>query len=240
MQQVEKPRAESGGAPIRGALTARSVANPPGYHRVRDAIRDDIVNGYFGEESRLVVSALCERYGVTAPPIREALNQLEVEGLVVLSANRGARVRAITPEFVTEVFEIRMMIEPPMVWRNAKLTTASDIKDLDDIQARFEDAIRRNDAADVQKHNRAFHTRIYEIRPNYEAMRIMGFQSAFISTLRNRYGYQVDRLEEIISEHRALIRAMAARDADAARDIEHTHIGHSLADILLLMRSAAA
>src|ERR1700753_2364567 len=108
----------------------RSVVNAPSYSRVRDAIREDIIDGYFGDESRLVVSTLCARYGVTAPPIREALNQLEVEGLVVISANRGARGGKIDAQFVSEIFEIRIALEPEMVWRNVPLMTADDIEDL--------------------------------------------------------------------------------------------------------------
>ncbi len=226
---------------MRGTLTAsRSIVSPPGYSRVRDAIRDDIVDGYFGDESRLVISALCERYGVTAPPIREALNQLEVEGLVVLHANRGARVRAIDETFVTEIFDIRIMVEPEMVWRAASVATVEDVRDLDALQAKFEAAVIAKDPQAVSNCNRNFHLRVYDIKPNREVTRILGHQDALIRTLRNRYGYLAERVEEIIAEHRALVRAIEARDADQARAIERTHIEHSLADILRLMRSAKA
>jgi DNA-binding GntR family transcriptional regulator len=229
--------------PVRGTLTGpalRNIASPPGYSRVRDAIRDDIVDGYFGDESRLVISALCTRYGVTAPPIREALSRLEVEGLIVLNPNRGARVRAIDEAFVTEIFEIRMSLEPEMVWRIAPIATASDIRDLDELEAKFEAAVLAKDPQNVSNFNRSFHLRIYEINPNREALRILGHQDALIRTLRNRYGYQAERVEEIIKEHRALVRAIEAHDADKARAIERIHIEHSLADILRLMRGAKA
>jgi DNA-binding GntR family transcriptional regulator len=219
------------------ATSSRSVANPPGYYRVRDAIRDDIISGYFGDESRLVISALCERYEVTAPPIREALNQLEVEGLVVLSANRGARVRKLDAQFVSEIFEIRIALEPELVWRSVPLMTDDAIRDIERIESQFEAAIERNDAQAVSLLNRDFHRRIYEVRPNREAIRLLTFHEGLIRTLRNRFGYRSERVYEIIEEHRQLVRACAKRDAEHARTIARIHIEHSLADLQMLLSS---
>lgn len=215
----------------------RSVVNTPSYSRVRDAIRSDIVDGYFGDESRLVVSALCARYGVTAPPIREALNQLEVEGIVVISANRGARVRRIDAQFVSDIFEIRIGLEPEMVWRNVPLMQPADIADLRAIEARFEAAIAAGDGRAVALVNGEFHDRIYNVQPNREAIRLLRFHAALIRTLRNRFGYRTERVEEIVDEHYRLVEACAAGDAEGARRVARTHIEHSLKDILSLTRS---
>jgi DNA-binding GntR family transcriptional regulator len=228
-----KPPAAFAPAVERGAL--RSVANAPSYSRVRDALRDDIVSGYFGDESRLVVSGLCARYGVSAPPIREALNQLEVEGLIVLSANRGARVRKIDAQFVSEIFEIRIALEPEMVWRNVPVMTEADIDDLRRLELAFEAAVKAEDAQAVALANGDFHRRIYNVRPNHEAIRLLGFHAALIRTLRNRFGYRTGRIAQIVEEHHALIGACAARDADGARRIARSHIEHSVADILSLI-----
>jgi DNA-binding GntR family transcriptional regulator len=225
---------------IAEASEFRSVVNAPSYSRVRDAIREDIIDGYFGDESRLVVSALCARYGVTAPPIREALNQLEVEGLIVLSANRGAKVRRIDAQFVSEIFEIRIALEPEMVWRNVPLMTDADIVDLRRLEQEFEAAIAADDRKAVAVSNGDFHLRIYNVQPNREAIRLLRYHATLIRTLRNRFGYQSGRVAEIIAEHRALIEACAARDAEGARQIARTHIEHSVADILSLTGMATA
>jgi DNA-binding GntR family transcriptional regulator len=214
----------------------RSVKNAPSYHRVRDAIREDVIDGYFGDESRLVVSALCARYGVTAPPVREAFNQLEVEGLITISANRGARVRKIDAQFVSEIFEIRIALEPDMVWRSVPLMGEVDIVDLERLEREFEAAIAAGDGKAVALINGDFHLRIYNVRPNHEAIRLLRQHAALIRTLRNRFGYRANRVAEIIAEHRALIEACAAGDADGARGIARLHIEHSLADILSLTR----
>jgi DNA-binding GntR family transcriptional regulator len=240
---MDLPKGDSSGprmagvAPLRhdNADRGRSVATQPSYSRVRDAIRDDIISGYFGNESRLVVSALCERYGVTAPPIREALNQLEVEGLIVLSANRGARVRRFDAQFVAEIFEIRIALEPDLVWRSVPQITEDAIRDLERIETQFEAAIASNDGQSVSLLNRDFHRRIYEVRPNREAIRLLTYHEGLIRTLRNRFGYHAERVHQIIDEHRRLIRACAEKDAERAKSIARIHIEHSLADLQSLL-----
>jgi DNA-binding GntR family transcriptional regulator len=212
----------------------RDIANVPTYSRVRDAIREDIIDGYFGDETHLVVSALCARYNVTAPPIREALNQLEVEGLIVLSANRGARVRKIDSQFVSEIFEIRIALEPDMVWRNVPHMTDADVDDLERIEREFEAAIAAGDGKAVSLINGEFHLRIYTVHPNREAIRLLRNHAALIRTLRNRFGFRATRVDDIVKQHRALIAACRARDADRARQIARVHIEHSLQDILSL------
>jgi DNA-binding GntR family transcriptional regulator len=244
-QDMDLPKADDDGSmpassmpsPHHTVAGSRSVANPPGYYRVRDAIRDDIISGYFGDESRLVISALCERYEVTAPPIREALNQLEVEGLIVLSANRGARVRKFDAQFVSEIFEIRIALEPELVWRSVPLMTADDIRALERIEAQFEAASAAGDGQSVSLLNRDFHRRIYEARPNREAIRLLTYHEGLIRTLRNRFGYRRERVHQIIEEHRQLVRACADHDAERARAIARTHIEHSVADLQSLLAS---
>ena len=81
------------------------------YQRVRDIIRNDIITGQFQAGARLKISELVERYGLSAMPIREALQQLQGEGLVVLSANKGASVRRIDERFLWQGYEVRKALE---------------------------------------------------------------------------------------------------------------------------------
>src|SRR5437764_1195259 len=83
-------------------------------------IRDDIVAGTLPLGSRITIDALALRYGVSHMPVREALRDLQGEGLVVIEPNRGARVRAIDARFVENIFEIRTALEVMMVRRAAR------------------------------------------------------------------------------------------------------------------------
>ncbi len=202
------------------------------YHRVRDAIRLDIVRGNLPQGRRLKVAELATRYGLSPAPIREALNQLEGEGLVVIRPNRGAIVRDLEPSFIRELFEIRLALEPFLVGKCAALATDRHLEAIEAIERHFEEAVARRDLAAIIQRNGVFHATIYRIRPNIEALRLMSRHSALMGTIRHRYGFAPTRLPTIVAEHQELIEALRRRDGAAAEAIERRHIQHSIDDII--------
>src|SRR5262245_40952868 len=80
------------------------------YDRVRDAIRQDILNGVWDHGARLKIAPLVARYGLSPAPIREALSRLEAEGLIILHPNRGAQVRPIDETFIRDLYEVRLAL----------------------------------------------------------------------------------------------------------------------------------
>src|SRR5436190_12971338 len=105
---------------------------------IRDRVRDDIVAGALPFGSRLTLDLLATRYSVGHTPVREALRQLEGEGLVVLTPNRGARVRAVDLDFVRNIFDLRIAIEAMLARRSAERIEIGHIARLESIHARFE------------------------------------------------------------------------------------------------------
>ncbi len=93
-------------------------------------IRDDIVSGVLRFGERITMDALASRYGVSHMPAREALRELQGEGLVQIVPTRGARVRSIDSSYVENLFEIRTALEVMMVRRAAARCTPSDIAEL--------------------------------------------------------------------------------------------------------------
>src|SRR3954462_13317278 len=93
-------------------------------------IRDDVVAGNLGFGERLTIDALAIRYDVSHMPVREALRELQGEGLVVVEPNRGARVRNIDANFIDNLFEIRTALEVMMVRRAARRARPSDVDEL--------------------------------------------------------------------------------------------------------------
>lgn len=202
------------------------------YQRVRDAMRTDIIAGVFGAETHLRLSVLVARYGLSAAPIREALNQLEAEGLLELLPNRGARLRRIDRDFVGELFEIRLALEPMLVERAVVAATERDVERLRAIQAELERAIARRRVEEVVRLNRDFHRGFYRIRPNRSAMRLLDQHSAVTSAVRRHYGFPPARFRTIVEEHRALLSACAARDGAEAHRVMRAHIAHSIEELL--------
>lgn len=79
--------------------------------RVYESIREDILGGRYEQNTELKEAAIGAELGVSRTPVREALRQLELEGLVNIIPNRGAYVNRITPKDVQDIYVIRPMLE---------------------------------------------------------------------------------------------------------------------------------
>ena len=82
-----------------------------------DALREDIARGVFQPGEALRQEELAARFGVSRIPIREALRQLEKDGVVTVQPNRGAFVTVFTDADVVEVFELRLLLEVDLLKR---------------------------------------------------------------------------------------------------------------------------
>jgi DNA-binding GntR family transcriptional regulator len=76
-----------------------------------DLLREAILTREFVDGERLPELTLCEKYGVSRIPLREAYQILASEGLIVSTANRGARVRILVPRDIDQIFHLRLLLE---------------------------------------------------------------------------------------------------------------------------------
>ena len=102
---------------------------------IYELIREDIVSGRLAANERLGVAELAERLSTSSNPVREALQQLRGEGFVVVTPNRGARVRPIDQDFVRDIYEIEMLLEPALTRWFVGMVTDADIAELERVQA---------------------------------------------------------------------------------------------------------
>ena len=79
--------------------------------KVYDRIREDILNGVYKEHEELKEATLGKKMDVSRTPVREALRQLELEGLVEIVPNKGARVTGITKKDIEDIYQIRYLLE---------------------------------------------------------------------------------------------------------------------------------
>jgi DNA-binding GntR family transcriptional regulator len=202
------------------------------YARVRDAIRDRIVGGTYLPGTRLKINDLCEQFGISSNPIREALQQLQGEGLVVISPNRGATVRLIDEQMIRHIYEIGEAIDGILANRCAAIATPPQVEQLRGIQRKMEAAAAADDAVARADYNGEFHTLLGTISGNTEAVDIRRRHQNLIRTIRQKYGYSPKRLEQIHIEHWAIIDAIADRDVAAAESAARIHAVRSLEDML--------
>ena len=208
------------------------------YVRVRDEIRLDIITGTLQPGCRLKVHELSQRFGVSAPPIREALQQLQGEGLVLMTPNRGATVRVVDEQFLTDIYDVRELIERFLARRFLEVAPIEAVDELEALQTALEEA-QGADPITRRAIDRRFHHQIYDTNHNQEATSILDRQAHLISALMLRFGQGAARRAQAMAEHRALIAAFRRGDAEEAGNIAAQHVHHARIDVIAQMRRAA-
>lgn len=200
-----------------------------------DRIREDIVSGALAFGSRLTLHRLATRYATGHMPVREALRQLQGEGLVVQTPNRGARVRAVDVDFVRNIFDLRIVIESMMARRAAERIKPKHVAALDAVQRDLETCIAARDFAGALAANRAFHRIINEAAGNREASALLDRHWGLIAALWHVYGYGEERAAGVISDHQQMIKAFATRDTDVAACLAMAHAAKAKQELIARM-----
>ncbi len=204
------------------------------YMRVAALLRAEILAGEIALGSWLRMSAIADRCGVSVQPVREALQQLEGEGLVEMIPNRGARVRELSRQRMIHNHEIGEALETFMSRRFAEEASLSDLRQLEALQRVHDVALEGDDWLAIDDANFAFHRHINGHGGNEEAVdlvtRYYGLTQAIHSTLGRAEGYKA----RVRAEHHALIDAFRQRDGELAARIGASHVRGTLNDVLSL------
>jgi len=202
------------------------------YSKIREQLRKDILFRRFEPGRRLKIAELTNLYNVSQMPIREALQQLQGEGLIIIEPHKGAYVRKVDREFVSNIYDIRRVIEVFLTQQSLRSITDKDIHQLEKIQQYYERAVAKEDVGALLNYNKQFHTAIYKLAHNEEAMRIIEGHWQLINGLRLSFSPKADRMKEIIQEHRDILQALSARDEALLTSAAVTHCLKAKADLL--------
>ena len=208
-----------------------------------EALRQRILDGDFPAGHQLRQDALAEEFGVSRIPIREALVQLEAEGLVRIVPHRGAVVSELSVEEIEELFELRALIEPRLLSRSASHLTDEDFAALDRILAEYSAELRARHVARWGELNTEFHARLYShaARPRSQAL-----VQRFLVECDRHTRLQLSLaggMERAESEHAELVRlCRAGRKAEACALLRRhiLNVGQSLVAFLRASNKAAA
>ena len=203
---------------------------------IYELIREDIIEGRLSANERLVVADLAERHGTSTNPVREALQQLRGEGFVILTPNRGARVRPIDEDFIRDISEVTALIEPFLVRWYVGMATHEDIAELERLQGLIED----NAFKDPVLHSEidtAFHTLMYERHYNRHIAQLWWRNREVLRAVTRRMDYTLARRAAVIRDHRQLIQCIKDQDADLAAETISRHVSGSGRHIVEQMRA---
>lgn len=196
----------------------------PARNDVTARLREAITRGQLMPNERLVEADLASNYGVNRAHIRTALAMLDQEGLVVRERNRGARVRAITDEEAMEIAETRLAIEVMVARQAALRITDAGRKALRAVETDMRRAVKEADDLAFSRCNGALHQEIQRIAGNATATRILSTLRSHLVRLQYRVILLPGRPQSSLAEHRAIVDAICAGNADAAEKAMRQHL----------------
>lgn len=219
------------------AIDLQPDPEPVNDSSIYEQLLHDILDGRLEANERLKVTALASRYGTSTNPVREALQQLRGEGYVIITPNRGARVRPIDEDFARDIYEVEALIEPYLTSWFVGIATHADIQRLEAIQDEIE-ALGFEDPLRHSQLDTEFHQVVYDGHYNRHAAELWWRHREILRAIARRFPYSMVRRKEIISEHRTIIAMIKAHDAPGAAEAVRMHILGSGRHIVEHMRSA--
>lgn len=207
------------------------------YVRVANLLRNEILAGSLPLGSWLRMAALAKRFGVSVQPVREALQQLEGEGLVEIIPHHGARVRELDPMRVTHAHEIGEALESFFARQFAEEASLSALRKVEALQVEHDAAIAELDWQRIDTANYAFHRFINTFGGNVEAADLVGRYYGLTDSLMNRFGRDEAFARRVQEEHHALLDAFRRREPEAASRISSQHVRGTRAMVLLAYES---
>ena len=190
-------------------------------------LREDILSGVYKEHDELREIIIGEELGVSRTPVREALRQLELEGLVTIIPNKGAYVTGITPKDVHDIYKIRSMLEGLCARWATRNITDDQIEELEEIILLSEFHLRKashGKAEQVSELDGKFHKVLYEASNSRILEHVLSDFHKYVKVARTMSVGAKDRAEKSIAEHRGILDAIKNKDADLAEQLANEHI----------------
>jgi phosphonate utilization transcriptional regulator len=193
---------------------------------VQTEIERLILDGALESGAKLTEATMAERLGVSRGPVREAFRMLDEAGLVRTEKNRGVFVRDVPIEEALEIFELRAVMDGYVGRKLAQTITTAQIKELRAQVDAMEVATRAGNAQSYHRINLAFHDRLLELTGNAKFTAIYRKLVNELSLFR-RQNLTDESMAVYSREHRAIVKAIAARDPDAAAQAMFQHVMNS-------------
>jgi DNA-binding GntR family transcriptional regulator len=194
------------------------------WERVHHHLREDILANRLPPGTVLGEVALAESLGVSRGPVREALGRLAAEGLVTIRPRRGAVVSALSAEEFLDAYQVREALESLAIrLATGRLSEAQieRLQTLVDEQARH---AARGDVEAFFQANATFHSVIVDAAENETLKEMYRQLMGHMGRYRMRSLALRGTLKRSVGEHRAILRAVRARDAEAATRLLANHI----------------
>ena len=198
-------------------------------------LRDGISTGLLKPGDRLVEADLAAQMGISRAPVREALRQLEFEGLVAGRARRGYVVREISTAELIEIYDLRVLLEPLLAASVAARVSPEDLAGLRGIVDLMRMAARNDQWMDVVDADREFHAQVGRLSDRPLTAQIFDHLNEQVRRFTALMTTSYTDIEQMADEHDALIVAFASGDPERAAEEMRLHLDDARQRLALII-----
>lgn len=199
--------------------------------RVFQSIREDILSGRYEQNTELKEAAIGAELGASRTPVREALRQLELEGLVTIIPNRGAYVNMITAKDVQDIYVIRSMLEGLCARWATQSITEEQLDSMEETLCLSEYHTSKKNYEKLYELDSLFHEQLYEAGGSRILNHILSDFHDYVKMVRKVTISASGRSVTSTEEHRAIFEAIKEKDPDKAEALAKKHVKHTIESI---------
>ena len=222
-----------------GALPIIDRAAAPLRRKVLDALRSSIVDGRLAPGSRLVERELIDMMGVSRTVVREALRQLESEGLIDVVPNKGAVVRELTLAEAKDLYAIRAVLEGLAARLFVENASAQEVDALERALAGTIEAYAADEPASISRAKGEFYDVLFRGANSPTLGAMIGALNARVQRWRalglSHAKRSSERSRESVNDLRGILTAIKARDGDLAEKLARQDVMNAAAEIARLL-----
>lgn len=202
------------------------VAIQLAHEAVLDQLRDQILDGDLAPGEPIDEIRLCELFGISRTPVREALKVLAWEGLVELLPRRGAVVSQLTTDRLVDQFEAIAVIEKYAVEKLCRSRNEQAVRRLSEVDVELTTSIRSGPRTNYSRTNLEFHRNLVASAENETLSQVHERITAQLRRARYISALRLDRRAAFRREHAALMEAIRRFDAEASVKLLQEHLDH--------------
>ncbi|BCK00350.1 GntR family transcriptional regulator [Anaerocolumna chitinilytica] len=199
--------------------------------RVFTKIREDILAGRYKQNDELKEASIGQELGVSRTPVREALRQLELEGLVNIIPNKGAYVNEISEKDIHDIYIIRSYLEGLCAKWACEYITQEQIDELEEVVYLSEFHAKKEHHEQIVELDNKFHQLIYEASNSKILNHILSDFHHYVQRIRKITLASDLRAANSNKEHNAILDAIRQRDGEKAEMLAHEHIMSTIRNI---------
>lgn len=203
---------------------AKPIVRQSLHDEVVNRLRDMIVEGELVPGDRISERLLCDRFGISRTPLREALKVLASEGLLELTPNRGARVAHLTVKDVDETFPIMGALEALSGELACQRVTDTELAEIRVLHYQMVVHFQRGELPEYFHLNQAIHEKLLAIADNPTLANIYRSLSGRVSPARYMANMTKKRWSQAVREHERILKALEARDGPRLAKILKEHL----------------